>query len=92
MAGLLCDYGEKTGSKKVFNLHTRVFHELPSPPQVSPVPDVVGDFDMMQPVIGMTVSPSDGGFHTFLGDGDIGTGIYDSETNSWTQKPSLPDL
>lgn len=90
VVGWLCDYDERTGSKRVFNLHTRVFHELP-PPQVAPAPDAVGAFDMAQPVIGMTVGAS-GGFRIFLGDGGIGTRIYDSETNSWTQKPSVHDL
>ncbi|KAG0605647.1 hypothetical protein M758_9G076600 [Ceratodon purpureus] len=93
VGGVLCDYDEKTGSRKVFDLHTRVFHELPPPPGPSPIPDVADDFEIVQPVIGMTVSPSsDRAFRIVLGDGDIGTRTYDSKTNSWTQTPSQHDL
>lgn len=85
VAGLLCEYGEHSNNNRVFNLHTRVFHALPPPPEL---PDEADEFE--EPLVGMTVdtSPSPYSFKVFLGEADIGTRIYDSKSNSWTQKPS----
>ncbi|KAG0619197.1 hypothetical protein M758_4G122800 [Ceratodon purpureus] len=65
--------------QEVFNIHTRVRHQLP-PPQLT----------RAIPVVGMLVDTSvrPYGFKVIQGCGDLGTQIFDSKTNAWELRPS----
>ncbi|KAG0617981.1 hypothetical protein M758_4G029800 [Ceratodon purpureus] len=66
--------------QEVFNIHTRVRHQLPPPLQLT------GGI----PVVGMLVDTSvrPYGFKVIQGCGDLGTQIFDSKTNAWELRPS----
>lgn len=91
---------ENFGSRRVFNVHTRVLWDPPPPPKTvpsfpSPMSGSSDDDDsslapwdplVQEPLMGMTVDTSvwPYTFQVILGDDVIETRIYDSSSNSWT--------
>ncbi|KAG0630409.1 hypothetical protein M758_1G176200 [Ceratodon purpureus] len=65
--------------QEVFNIYTRVTHQLP-PPQLTTAIPVVGM------LVDTSVRPY--GFKVIQECGDLGTQIFDSNTNAWELRPS----